>query len=97
MSKKPPSTVKEPVPPRPVPLKVKVEPWGPTPEAISAASAWISSHASVQAALGKARFRLLNVQLIDEPVDAKANRLPDPPSHIQAHSMTTPITVPSRL
>src|SRR5262252_1876159 len=89
MSKKPPSTTKKPgtskpVPPRPVPLKVKIEPWGPTPEAIAAAVSWISAHASVKAALGKARFRLLNVQLIDEPIEAKAARMPEPPSRIQA-------------
>jgi len=89
MSKKKPSTTKKPVtskplPPRPLPLKVKIEPWGPTPEAIAAAVSWISAHASVKAALGKARFRLLNVQLIDEPVEAKAARMSEPPSRIQA-------------
>src|SRR5262245_46963403 len=84
MSKKPPVTKKPPVPPRPVPLKVKVEPWGPAPQPIAAHSSGISSHASVKASLGKARFRLLNVQLIDEPADAKSSRLPEPPSRIQA-------------
>jgi len=89
MSKKRPTTVKKPVTsrpvtPTPVPLKVKLEPWGPILEAIAAAASWISAHASVKAALRKARFRLLNVQLIDEPVETKSARMPEPPSRIQA-------------
>src|SRR5882672_10688075 len=65
------------------PFKLKIEPFGPSPDDIRAVAQAVSSHKAVQALLGKARSRLLRIDMVEPPEETKPAR-PKPPDKFRA-------------
>jgi len=64
-------------------LDVRVEPFGPTPDDIAVLAQRVANNRAVQTALGKARHRLLYVDLLD-PEDVGKIEKPKPPERFRA-------------
>src|SRR5262245_34238143 len=64
-------------------LAVKIEPFGPTPTAIQTLAQKLAKHPAVQKTLGKARQRLLYIDVLDADDDDKRDR-PKPPERFRA-------------
>ncbi len=65
-------------------LKVKIKPFGPDQSAIDTLAGELSQHPLLKKMLGKARNRLLSVELIDPEPETKSNRNPKPPDRFKA-------------
>jgi hypothetical protein len=64
-------------------LRIKIEPYGPTPEQVQALAPKITRHRLVQARLARTRHRLLQIDVVDPPADTKSGK-PKPPDRFQA-------------
>jgi hypothetical protein len=64
-------------------IRFKFESFGPTPEAIAALGQAVMKQKAVQARLAKTRNRLLRIDLLDPPEEAKPAR-PKPPDRFRA-------------
>jgi hypothetical protein len=64
-------------------IRVKIEPFGPSPEDMRAVAQAVMSHEAVQKRLAKTRNRLLSVDLIEPPREDKPLR-PKPPEQFRA-------------
>lgn len=60
-------------------LSLSMKAFGPRPEALDALGARLLQHAAVRKVLGRAKHRLLSVELLDPPGDEKARRSPAKP------------------
>src|SRR5215831_19106216 len=64
-------------------LTVKIEPFGPKPADIEALAQRLTRHPAVQAELGKTRYRLLHIDLLEAEPDVKLDK-PKPPERFRA-------------
>ena len=65
-------------------LKIGVKAFGPSPDELATLGRTILSNAAVQKTLGKARHRLLGVQLVDTPEDTRKRARPARPDLFRA-------------
>ena len=64
-------------------LSLKIEPFGPKSEDIEALAQWLTRHRAIQAALAKARHRLLHIDLLESEPEIKRDK-PKPPERFRA-------------
>lgn len=64
-------------------LSLKIESFGPRPEQVQALAEIVAKHRAIQDYLAKTRHRLLRIDLLDGPEEAKSPR-PRPPNRFQA-------------